>query len=285
MREAHLRYLLAVALVVVAGYGVYIAISEQAGESPAAESAATTPTRTPAPTTTGTPSEELAPGVTRDSVDAWTLSHAHRERLQDASFTVASTRTIRDANGTLRLQASTTHRIAAGGWPSRVTSNVTANRARELGYVGHSDVDVWQNDTISLFAVTLENGSTIYQRRGAHEVTRDATHWSDLYQLLGTVNTTVVERIDTNGTTRYVVASTSQPDSRVFRTPRANVTLIAVVDEDGLVRRYTVSYDTSRDDEWIHVTRTVRFLAIGRTTVEKPPWFDDAMDATANRDN
>jgi hypothetical protein len=280
MREAHLRYLLAVALVVVAGYGVHLAISEQAGESPA-ESAATTPTRTPAPTTTETPGE-LAPGLTRDGVDAWTLSQAHRERLRDTSFTVASTRTIRDANGTLRLHGSYTHRIAAGGWPSRMTSNTTATRIRELGYAGYYDVESWNNDTVALFAITRENGSTIYQRRGAHEVASGATHWSDLYQLLGTVNTTVVDRLETNGTTRYVVVATSQPDSRVFGTPRANVTVTVVVDEEGLAHRYTASYDTYRNDEWIHVTRTVRFLAIGRTTVEKPTWFDDAMNATTS---
>lgn len=280
MREVHLRYLLAAALVVVAGYGVYTATPQGADESPAAS--ATTPTRTPAPTTTESP-EQLAPGLTDGDVDAWTLSHAHADALSNTSFTVASTRTIRDANGTLRLHDSYTHRIAAGGWPSRVTSNTTANRARDLGYVGYHDVESWNNDTVSLFAITRENGSTIYQRRGAREVGSDATRWSDLYQLLGTVNATVVDRIETDGTTRYVVVSTSQPDPQAFRYPRTNVTVMAVVDEQGLVHRYTTSYDTYRSDEWVHVTRTVRFLAIGRTTVEKPPWFDEALNATADR--
>lgn len=282
MREEHLRYLLAVALVVVAGYGVYIAISEQASESPAAESAATTPTPTPVPTTEAPP-EKLAPGLTDEGVvDPWNLSHAHANALLNTSFS-RYTATVRwSSDGRYATQVTSHVRVASGGYPMHFARNVTGDDPG-VNLVS-ADVEVWREGNVS-YVRTTANGTTNYQRTTPSRdlYSGPVTGWDDIYSLFSAVNTTTVERIERDGTTLYRVVSTSQPESDQFRGSRSNYSLSALVDSSGLVHRYRVSYDLHEDDRTLHLSRTGRLSAVGSTTVERPAWVEEAENATAGR--
>lgn len=284
MREAHLRYLLVAALVVVAGYGLHVALSEQPGESPV-DAAATTPTRTPTPTTTES-AEELAPGLTDEGVtDASNLSDAHTNRLRNTSYTVVAVQTTWNENRSIYWTVDSHARVSTGGSPVHFVWN-TSGVPPDPSTFG-SDVAIWHNDTHSFTRYVDRNGTANYSRSAPEQDMLGSTPGRGAFirSIFGAVNTTVVERIDHDETTLYRVVSTSQPRwELVSDRPRSNYTLSALVDSSGLVHRYQVSYDVHVDDSTHHVSRTWRLSAVGSTTADQPVWIDEAKNATAERE-
>lgn len=281
MREAHLRYLLAAALVAVAGYGVYSAAPQQTGEVPVASAATTT--QTPVPTTTGPP-EQLAPGLTRDGVtDASTLAGAHADQVRNDSYTVVVAGTTWNANRSVYWRVDSYARVGAGGSPVLFVWN-TSGVPPDVSTL-RSDIAIWHNDTQSFARHVDANGTAHYHRSAPERDVLGSTpgRGPAIRSLFGAVNTTVVERIERNDTTLYRVVSTAQPRSMVSDRPRSNYSLSALVDSSGLVHRYRVSYDVHEDGRTLHRSRTWRLSAIGTTTVGEPAWLDDAVNATANR--
>ena len=58
-----------------------------------------------------------------------------------------------------------------------------------------------------------------------------------------------------------------------------NATLHAFVARSGFVESYHVVYDATLDDgERVRVRRSVRFERVGTTTVDRPSWYDEAME-------
>ena len=287
MRESSLRYLLAVALVVVAGYGAYVGVSEYAQEPPNAASAAT-PTETPAVTTTDeSPERELAPGLTWDGVtDPSNLSSAHANQLRNTSYATALVETTWSENRSTHWHVDAHTRVGANGSPVSFAWN-TSGVPPGAGPLT-VDVALWHNGTHSFTRYVDQNGTADYRRSSPE---RDLLagvpgRGSFVRSIFGSVNTTVVERIEDDGTTLYRVVSTSQPRyASVSDRPRSNYSLSALVDSSGLVHRYHVAYDVHDDGQTLHVSRTWRLSAVGTTTVEQPPWVDEAKNATANRDS
>lgn len=280
MREVHLRYLLAVALVVVAGYGLHLAVSEQAGESPA-DASATTPTRTPVETATESP-EQFAPGLTEAGVtDARALAGAHGDRLRNTSYTVVAVRTTWNENRSIHWTADSHARVGAGGSPVQFVWNTSGSPPDSSTL--RADVAIWHSDTHSFTRFVDRNGTANYSHSAPQRDMLGSTPGSgtSIHSLLGAVNTTAVERIDAGDGTLYRVVSTSQPHSALFDRSRSNYSLSALIDSSGLVHRYRVSYDVHEDGRTRHVTRTWRLSDVGSTTVEKPPWLDEARNATA----
>lgn len=282
MREEHLRYILAAALVVVAGYGVHLAVTEQAGGPPAGQSPATTPTPTPVPTTE-TPPEQLAPGLTWDGVvDPWNLSHAHANALLDTSFSTSAVIVRWSSDDRYATQATSHVRVAAGGSPMHFARNVTGDDPGPNQVA--ADVEVWREGDVS-YVKTTSNDATNYHRTTPSRdlYSGPVTAWDAIYSLFAGVNTTTVERVERDGTTLYRVVSTSQPESDRFGRSRSNYSLSALVDSSGLVHRYRVSSDVHEDDRTLHLSWTWRLSAVGSTTVEQPPWVEEAKNATADR--
>lgn len=281
MREAHLRYFLAAALVVVAGYGVYSAAPQQAGESPA-ESAATTPTATPPGTATTAPPEQLAPGLTDEGVvDSWALSHAHANVLLNASFSVSSVETRWTSDGSRRVVATGTTRVAEGGTPLYFAREVAGDDPGPT--VIDADIELWRTENVSYTRFVSENGTSYRESTSTQDILSEpATAWDGIYTLFVGVNTTTVERVERNATTLYRVVSTSQPRPGLSTRERSNYSLSALIDPSGLVHRYRVTYDAHEDGRTLHVTRTWRLSGVGSTTVEQPGWLDEARNATAS---
>ena len=53
-----------------------------------------------------------------------------------------------------------------------------------------------------------------------------------------------------------------------------------LVDERGRVQRYRLEYETTYDGRTVGVTETVRWSAVGGTSVDPPDWLDRARNAT-----
>lgn len=56
-------------------------------------------------------------------------------------------------------------------------------------------------------------------------------------------------------------------------------TATLLVGPDGTVERATISYEATLDGEAVSVRRTLRYVAVGSATVERPGWVDAATGA------
>ena len=225
------------------------------------------------------PSGLSASGVT----DPWKLADAHRAALNETSYTVGTNLTARE-NGTVLARWNSTVKVAAGGLPLLNRYEVGGERPNAIGSFGH-DVEAWIDENRTLYAMEGPNGTT-YQRAPAESRPPSQPAGRDhLYLLFVGLDTTVTGTETRDGTTLYRVNSTGVADAEVLadelRTETVeNASLSALVTEDGLVREYHVEYAGTVENATIRVERTTRFANLGETTVERPPWYDEAVNAT-----
>lgn len=109
-----------------------------------------------------------------------------------------------------------------------------------------------------------------------------------LYALFSAVETRTAGTVTQNGTALYRVRATELRDSTGFAVAVGaaangyeasaveNVSLWALMDSRGLVREYELTYTLRRDGPDLRVTRHVRYTDLGDTTVQRPPWYDEA---------
>lgn len=234
---------------------------------------------------TTAPDADLAPGLNENGVtDPSKLADAHRAALNDTSYSIRTNLTARE-NGTVLARSNSTLQVAAGGTPQFNRYEITGERPEAIGSFGH-DVEAWIDEEQTLYAMEGPNGTT-YQRVTDEQRPSSGTPEGrdHLYLLFSAMNTTVSETEANDGTTRYWVNSTDVTDSEVLastlRTETVqNASLSALVTEDGLIREYHIEYTGTVENATVQVERTTRFTELGETTVERPPWYDEAVDAT-----
>jgi len=254
----------------------YAAVGETTVERPAwvADAEAALPIRLP-------------PGLSASGVtDAEALAAAHASALVNTSYTVVTTLTARDGAAVVARQNATTRVVHD---PTRSFQRVeTAGEDPASLALSPADVEVWSDENGSWWAIDRANGTTY--RRMADDLdpaVGDRTGRDRLYVLLTATDTTLAGTTTENGTTLYRVRATGGDDDLLAQTldaeTVANLTASILVGEDGVVRRYRVTYDATVGNVTARVTRTVRFTALGGTTVERPGWYDEAVNATADR--
>jgi len=59
-----------------------------------------------------------------------------------------------------------------------------------------------------------------------------------------------------------------------------NYEVVAYVEPSGFVRSLHVEYDCTTDQDCAHVSLTLEHAAVNQTTVSRPQWYDDALDAS-----
>ena len=255
--------------------------------------AATETTQSDATTTTTATDDRLAPGLAESGVtDAAALADAHAAILTNTSYTVRNHRQVRNesptANATLPpiFRANTTTEVAHD--PARIflRYDVSGNASATSSQFPR-DVELWAGPNLTLQAVETPNG-TVYRRvRSRNVASGGVTGRDTLFSLFSTLNTTVAGTTTQNGTTLYRVNSTGVSDPALLASlldaeSVSNVSMTALVDADGLVHEYRIEYDATSESGTRHVTRATRYTALGETTVERPAWYDEAVNATAN---
>lgn len=250
----------------VVGVALLVALAGCGAVSPGDGDAASTTAET---TVEGNPSAEQA-------VDAFDLAEAHRDALANDSFTVTSTTSVQYANGTPALRQFV-----------RTQVNPATDTALTQQTVGGSDpgrffvpfsgvVELWTNESTSLGQRTYENGTTEPIERMADGVVNveQLTRWEDVALLLSSGDASVV---DGDGATDTVVVTGAEDTELTYGEP-SELTITVRLSEAAHLRSYTVSYQTTRDDTPVQVTRTVRFTNVGETTVEQPAWVSEAQN-------
>lgn len=247
-----------------------------------------TPTLTPAPppdpTATPTTVPTLAPGLTPGGVaDASQLTKAHFDLLQNTPYTARSVRTIREADGTIRTRRTEVFKIGSDG---TISQNVEIERPGR----GSSLIESWRNRTQVLFAITRE-GETDYIVRSAASYSRrlygiqsTVPESQQLFVILHAVETESAEQTQ-NGTIRIAGRGLARPvlfDRGVQGSDVRNVSLRATVTPEGLVRSFELRYTADRAGKTVRVERRLQNRAVGTTSVDPPPWYDRAIEATGS---
>lgn len=277
------------ALLVLAGCGAPASPSEP------------TDTLTPAPVPTGDASaaagaeagseparsvegRRLAPGLRTGGVaDPFTLARAHGWILSNRSYTRADSRTVVDENGTLRA-TRTDLLVASGGTPFRLERSAVSSPRYDV-QSPYSTAAVYHDGDRAYYRVV--DGNASYRTDGSvppAEVIPDRTGRGEFVALL-TAFRWEVQPIEIRGEQYYRLTSAAftapnvLDDAYLLTDPR-NAEARVLVDERGRVQRYRLEYETTYDGRTVGVTETVRWSAVGETSVDPPDWLDRARNAT-----
>lgn len=194
-------------------------------------------------------------------VDAERLLDAHAAILTNDSYTVRLTSTREETVGSNRTRHERVVRIVDDERFHHVLSTESED--------GDRRVERWR-DGARAYQATTENGTTSYRSLQDPAPPVLLTR-ADLLRLFLFVPADVVESHQRNGTTVHRVAGGPSE-----LPPLSDVSYEATVTERGLVRSYEVRYtlDGRRPEATVTVRATVS--DVGETTVERPPWIDDA---------
>lgn len=244
-----------------------------------------TPAAVPTDEPTPTPVPQLAPGLTgRGVTDPFALGDAHAAALDDLFYTMHENFTVRYANGTAHNRGSTDARLAANDSRYFVRQNASG-----LLFGGGSFIRViWSNGERVLVADTANDSTSYASPRDVEgesvppreALVIDPTRRQQLYAYLGSVETRVTGTETRNGTTLHRVESTGVTNPAAFEVQWTNprgLSLVALVDSRGLVHEYQLDYTASLDGAPVDIHRHVRYTNLRNTTVERPPWYDEAI--------
>ncbi|CCQ36938.1 uncharacterized protein Nmlp_2785 [Natronomonas moolapensis 8.8.11] len=257
------------------------------GDSPPAPTETVTPVAVPdADPERGRPTGIDGSGVS----DSRSLAAAHDRRLEERSYRLVSNQTVRYANGTVRSQYLTDLRLAANRtYFVTVRTNGPAGprllgeppAVSEFWSDGETYVRAFGTDdpTYNEFAPTASGVGTwrFWATTGAFEVPRSPT--TVIAESLDAVPTRVESTRSVGGSERYRLVDVGAPDAELpFRAaaPARNVSLVAVVDRSGLVRRLEIEYDGRIDGNHVVASRSIAYSDVGTTEVRRPAWFDRA---------
>jgi hypothetical protein len=235
----------------------------------------------------------LAPGVRSTGVvDPTALVGEHVRLLRNDSFRVESvvTRWGTDAD-IVRSRTATVGRFDETGdyHVRRVASGSASREGKTRTVEQHVEGDL-------VLRRTVEDGATTYARGSENAmqgVSRRATLLPDpttsrtLFLLFQGLNVTV-ETTRRDGAAVYRLRAVGVRDPAALRTlASGNVSDVAFgarVAASGLVRSYWFAYTAVRGSEEVRTVRQVTFDGVGATRVERPPWYDAALNETAGAD-
>lgn len=239
-------------------------------------------TPTASPTPTAVPSAPEPPGVGRSTVDARSLAAAHSAALANRSLTVRIDSRRVSASGTTLLNS--TQLSYAAGERQLYRSVVTETPYRRAGALTFN-VSSWRNGTVAVRRQEYENGTARYGivDPGDHEgrpLDFDPTGARVVADLLGQYNLTYGGVVERDGERLHLITEATA-DQR-YQPLRSNVSVRALVTDEGVVRSIAVRY---RSTEYgAPATVTVRFALsnVSNTTVPRPAWVDRALAGAEN---
>jgi hypothetical protein len=245
-----------------------------------------TPAAVPTDEPTPTPVPQLAPGLTGQGVtDAFALGEAHVAALDEVSYTMQENFSVTYQNGTDYRQRGVVAQLAANDSRYYVSRSTLGPQIYEDGTVVYS---AWSNGSRVISAQRV-NGSTTYNvPRGVgreplspEQLSYGLTNREQVYRFFSSVETRVTDREQRNGTTVYRVEATNVTNPTAFegvkRQNPENLTLVAHIDSAGLVREYRLNYTATVNGSPVRVSRRARYTNLGNTTVDRPPWYDEAI--------
>ena len=234
----------------------------------------------------------LAPGLsTRGVFDAGALVEGHRTALTTRGFVLTRNRTVLRANGTGRALNAVGLRVVVGpGADSYHLTRVERSTREWPTADAYALIAVWYSDPVVRNRFVDESwverhweqdrsvsGGPILDPAQAESVRTD----------LSAVDLRVVGNETVDGVTVYRLAGSRLAEPAELTFPPIlsdphDVTMVARVDERGVVRSYTLSFGATFDGGPVRVRRTHRITGIGTTTVDRPGWLARANESVVD---
>lgn len=268
------------------------------GDDPADENTvnpdlAGTPTATPSPTATPEPTpsptptlnESLPPSLTDGSVEPVFLADAHRRALTGFNRTIVRGISIRSANGSLLGQSVVRLKTddQRGGGRISISQTVSGPSPESVG-LGRENTTYWSDGTVTVTRRVGPNGTVNYtfERANLPPAARaDTTGEGAVVFAFAVANVTEVERVAESPSLFRVRGSADYSGVYDVR----NISLVATVTADGLVREFRLSYVRERGGEARRIVRTFRVFDVGETQIGRPDWYETARNASRTADD
>lgn len=245
----------------------------------------------PTSTATATPDARSAG---RPFSDPAAMAAAHRAVLANTSYTVVATQTVRFPATGRTARWRMFGRFAADG-------QVLIETVRDGAAFGRRAplrVDYYADGRVIVEAFRPHGSAAVnvvdarrYDVPPRDVVPADPQLEGELARVLGSTSIQSLSRVMAEEQPYERVRVTATGPASGARSPRlapgesaTDLTARLVIDERGLVHEYHLRYDAWLGGEPVRVTRTVRYVAIGSTHVERPPWAAMALNDTATPD-
>ncbi len=287
--------LVAVGTGILAGLGLAEGARMVVGDQPPSDASTATPT----------PKRGVAsvpiPGVTADGgvEEATALARSHVDELRETGYTLRTTRTIHDIDQ--RLRSSLSLEVTVDTDERYLATVATAGPGAPV-LLGSppSQATYWSDGDVYLRATSDGEETTYNSFRppDGHASTRD--YWVNTVPFGGQTGTArryfaaIFEVIPTaitgaspiENTTLYRLRNTderpleqtSELEQMLGLRLVRDITLTAEVDERGIIRSFHSDHTGQTDDRTVRVRRAVSYTDIGETSVERPTWYDRALE-------
>lgn len=217
------------------------------------------------------PATESPPGIAEGEVtDSTRLVRAHTDALENRTFTVRSTTTMRGIERDFQVTINRTWRINSTNTVRGkvVRTTTTAGNPPERYTQAPDKVVAWRNGTNTTQRTQTETGIR-YQSIDLFNSPvklNTALQRKTIYRLTTRSNATV-DRVSRNGEPLYLV-SADLNDTHV--TTNASMTLL--VDSDGLVHEIQTAQTVRYRSGPRRIIKHVRIVDVGTTNVDRPEW-------------
>lgn len=280
--------LLLVAAVLLAGCG---AVDTASG--PAVSTATLTPA--PVPEERGPDGGRLlAPGLSTSGVfDVDALVESHRTTLTERGFVLTRNRTVVRPNDAASRRPLNTVGVRIVVGPGADSYHLTRieRSVREWPFVDtYALIGVWYSEPVVRNRFVDEGRVARYwgqNRAAADGPIRDLTQIRSVRSDLEAVDLRAVGNRTAEGIRVYRLRGTrfENPDELdvppLFSTPE-NVSMVARIDERGVVRSYVLSFDATFGGDPVRVRRTYRITDVGNVTVDRPEWVARANESVTS---
>lgn len=261
--------------------------------------------RSPPTTATATTNQSTIlppPGISSLRVlNPSALGRAHARAIENTSYVVVSNRTVSGPNGTLLSRLTT--RIAVDDQEGFHARAETAGPEAPV-FIGEPPAIgiYWSNGTVYLRKLSHGDRTVYTQYEPPNTWVGTRAYWAEAVPfgarnnrpatfytaVFHAVPARVVGETSIHGTPVLRLEGTINETDTDADLPDdldsiSNVTLVALVDQDGLVRALDLRYVGTLDEEPVRVHWSVRYSDIGSTSVDRPSWYDRAANETGEQ--
>lgn len=238
-------------------------------------------TMTPADVPTDTPAPpQLAPGLTTEGVsNPMALSMAHRNHLENRSFSFVYNRTIRTQDGGLVNQAIVSGALSASKTEYHVVIEGAAAdqpNTRTMIWSNGTHVHLKDGRNASPTVLRTASGDPVSPEQAlSGYVGIDQFQREILYQLFHAIEVGVTAHPPNNNTSRYQLRLAEVNDPSAVPGPESVndvQSFQATVTGRGVVQQYYLVYTGQLQGESVHVVQSVNYSGIGTTTIVPPSW-------------
>lgn len=228
------------------------------------------------------------------------LGRAHERAIENRSYVVRSNRTVRYANGTLRSRIAVD--VAIDEDRSFLANVSTAGpEAPVLLGTPPARAVYWSDGSTYLRRLTRDGETTYVEFDPPSTWVGTWSYWAKAVpfgggdnhpetfyaSLFSAVPSRVDGRTNRSGTTVFTIVNDNDRPFTDEAFPGGvesihDLSLVAMVDGNGLVRSLELRYAGTIDGEPVRVRYAIRYANVGSTSVDRPAWYDRATSNSSD---